>query len=109
MKNPLSKLKNKLFPKKQVREGVECGYCGDRIWKDMEVGGKLHLFDGKPICARDRVLGFSTKRMEIQKDKKKFLVDKDVRDKFQQDRADAALEEVALQSQLNNPEVRIKK
>lgn len=37
-------------------EGVPCGYCPIHIFVEHEAGGIIHTKNGKPICARCRVL-----------------------------------------------------
>lgn len=36
--------------------GIPCGYCHLHIFKEHEANGEIHYLNGKPICARDRIL-----------------------------------------------------
>lgn len=39
------------------KSGIPCGYCNVHIFKEHEAGGFIHYSaEGKPICARDRIL-----------------------------------------------------
>lgn len=48
-----------IVPRKYVysnAHGIQCGFCSLHIFKEHEAGGIIHYKEGKPICARDRIL-----------------------------------------------------
>lgn len=38
------------------KEGTPCGFCPLYIFEEHEAGGIIHTRDGRPICARCRIL-----------------------------------------------------
>jgi len=45
-----------MVPTSALPVGVECAFCDYVIFKQNEAGGRLYLHQGKPICARCRIL-----------------------------------------------------
>lgn len=43
-------------PRYSKTRGIPCGFCRMHIFKEHEASGEIHYKDGKPICARDRIL-----------------------------------------------------
>lgn len=85
-----------LLPKKQY---VPCGYCPQKIYKDMEANGRLYLLQGKPICARCRILKGSKMRFRILYDKGNLKKDLILRESILQKQENKRINEVALKSQ----------
>lgn len=89
-------LKNLL---KRKPKGTQCGFCPALIFKHNEAGGEIHYRDGKPICARDRVM-LGASAAAIKADKPKFEREMSEREKKEIEAERLRLEEVALASQL---------
>lgn len=105
----LERLKSGIWVKKEKPVAVACGYCPELIWKHKEANGRLFLYNNKPICARCRILKGSKMKNRILGDKKLYLKDQEVREKIEQEKANEQVRQVAMQSQNDNPDVKIKK
>lgn len=85
-----------LVPKPKA---TPCGYCPDGIWAHNEAGGKIHTVDGKPICAKCRIMKSSRYASRILNDKKKYKKDVEARKELQQRNENERMIDVAIASQ----------
>lgn len=79
-----------LVPRQYVysnKTGIPCGFCRVHIFKEHEANGEIHYKDGKPICARDRILQ-GRMGATIIADKGKRDADIETRTKLAQKKAD---------------------
>jgi len=79
--------------------GTPCGYCPNVIHLHQESGGVLHTKNGKPMCARCRILTRSKFANKIRADKKLFEKDIVERREYEQEKADKSAQNVAIASQ----------
>lgn len=79
-------------------EGTPCGFCPLYIFEEHEAGGVIHYKDGKPACARCRILsgkmGATIAGDKSKRDDQIAAIEKDV-----QKKADAEALELAERTQ----------
>ena len=100
-------LKSGLIVPKQQEVAVQCEFCPALIWKHKESKGRLFLHNGKPICARCRILKGSRLAKMIRGDRKEFERDQAAHEKVLQHKADLRVEEAAIDSRNRHPDVAI--
>jgi len=83
----------------QVKKAMRCGYCPRIILPEGEVGGRLHIARGKPICPTCRIMHGSKFSKQIQGDKKNYQKDKEVKEKVSNDKELKKNMEIAAASQ----------
>lgn len=79
--------------------GVRCGFCPTIIFQRNEAKGRLFMCDGKPICAKCRILKFSRMKNAILGDKNKMLKDLEDRNKVLQEKENERVKELAAKTQ----------
>ncbi len=99
METKLQKIKGKgtILPIEQALP-VRCSYCVAMIFKENEVGQKLHFIDGYQACAKCRILHSKT-GLTIEQDRDKFEADQKLKGEIEQQRANDVLAELAYRSQ----------
>lgn len=75
--------------------GVQCGFCPTIIFRHNEAKGRLFMLQGKPICAKCRILKFSKFSKQIRRDKKIFKKDMEFKERMVQDLANQKVEQLA--------------
>ncbi len=84
------------FPK---LNGVQCSYCSAIIQKDNEAGKRLFLMDGRPACARCRILATSKMSLRIKNDRALYEKDLKYKETIKQERSNSEVAKVAAHSQ----------
>ena len=79
--------------------GVQCGYCPKLIFKNQEAGGRLFLMNGRPACARCRIMKDHRMASRIRDNILAYKKDFDARTKREQESEDRKIREIALKSQ----------
>lgn len=79
---------------------VRCNYCPTLITKEQEAGGRLHYIDGRPACAKCRILRKSKVADTIKADKGNYEADLKKKEEIAQAQADAEIRGVAYDSQI---------
>lgn len=91
--------KSGIITKETKEVGTLCGYCPNVIHLHNEADGLLHIKNGKPICARCRILTRSKFAGQIKADVKKFDRTVVERREDAQEAADLNVIDVAAASQ----------
>lgn len=105
----LERNKSGIYVPKRKDKGTPCGYCPTVIYRHNEVNGRIQMSqEGKPACARCRIMKLGNSKMakRISKDKGKFEKDVEARNQLYQDNANKQAIEIALETQKAHPEVR---
>lgn len=89
---------NFLVPKKE-KTGVRCGFCPFIIWKHNEARGRLFVKNGRPICARCRIMNGRYGKQIAQEVSKKADLDAILRNNIQQQKANDRAIDIAIASQ----------
>ena len=80
-------------------KAVQCGYCPKMIYKHQEAGGRLWMMNGKPACARCRIMAHRSMAARIREDEPAYRADVAERNKREQAEANKQVEHIAAESQ----------
>jgi len=75
-----------------------CGYCPSVIIARYEPKGRLHIYQGRPVCVKCRVLS-GKKRRDILADRKKYKQDQQERDDLAHENEKKKVQTIAAASQ----------
>ncbi len=79
--------------------GVHCFYCPAIIYKDREAAGRLFLMNGKPACARCRILAKSKVSSQIRRDSNLYKQDLQNKNEHSQQIANEKVIDIASKTQ----------
>jgi hypothetical protein len=86
-------------PQTTKSQPVRCGYCPALIFKQLEVGNRLHIINGFPACVRCRIMR-SKQGLEISRDKDQFETDVKEKETRAQEAENQDVRVVAYESQI---------
>lgn len=91
--------KGQKVPQSQKSQPIRCGYCPALIFKQLEVGNKLHMLGDYPACVRCRIMK-GKHGLTISKDKDQFETDVKEKETRAQEAENQEVRVVAYESQI---------